>query len=209
MTDEDPGTPLVLLCLSVVYGAATFFCMLRVIRLHKFSSEWKQSKFFYVTLLLQVLLRTVSFAVLIVNLETINNTVAFILLSTPDSLFIVTYVLLIWQMLAVFFYAHETHSLSTSMLLGAVHRPDQSKLSHFIVFIIMIWVFVQGALYAMYAMSKLHAKNISREIGIVNLSVPAVCIGMMVYLQIKYSGYPTRSNLWKSRLHKINCATLL
>lgn len=51
-------------------------------------------------------------------------------------------------------------------------------------------------------------EDISREIGIVNFSLPAVALFGMVFLQIKFSGVPARSQMWKSQLKKINVVTV-
>ncbi|CAG9314053.1 unnamed protein product [Blepharisma stoltei] len=207
MDSTDSTALLVFLCLFLIYTAISCLCLFRAIRLHNFTTEWRQTKIFYVTVLFQSLLRAICFLVIITNLKSLSDVFLFLLLSIPDSLFIVSYLLLIWQMLTVFYYAHISQ-LRMTFFNEISKRPKYSKASKAIAFILTIWIGTQIMLYFLLSCSMLHERDISKEIGIVNFILPSCVMAMMVYFQIKYSGLPTRSKVWKSKLNRINCVAL-
>ncbi|CAG9311989.1 unnamed protein product [Blepharisma stoltei] len=207
MNAAESSAILVFLCLFLIYSAITVLCGFRAVRLHKFSSEWRHTKFFYLTVLSQALLRAICFLVILTNIGNIDDKGIYLLLSVPDSLFVVSYLMLTWQTLTVFYYAHHSQ-LRSSFLAKLAKRPTHSFASAMLVTLLILWLFAQSLLYLLMIANIITETNISTEIGLVNFILPVFVIGSMIYLQIKYSGMPARSLIWKSRLKKINCVTI-
>ena len=196
------------LILFILYALTLLFCIFRTFRLHKFSPDWKPSKGFYFGVLLQSCLRSVCFlALLLSNRHHLSTTTVFLLLSVPDSVFIVNYILLLWQVLLVFISAHTntTVTLAVFSKLFKVNRHD--KLSSYVAFCLTVWIGTQSCLYLLVANEIIHFKNISREVGLCNFGLAGSTIIGMVALQIRYSGVPLRTTAWEMKLNRINLVT--
>lgn len=200
---------LIFMALGVLYSITTFLCILRTIRLHKFSPEWRSSKFFYISVLLQVLIRAACFFLICARIRSISVLLLYLLISVPDSLFIVSYILLVWQMVAVFYYSHISLGASMNFLAKFTETNRRSKGSIAIVVSIVFWSVMQGIFYLLLIAGVIESDVIAREIGIANLVAPSCILGVMIYLQVRYSGIPTISNVWLKRMRKIFFVTLI
>ena len=101
---DEAETVLLFLCLFIIYSGTTIFCLIRLLKLHKFNPQWRKAQIFYVLVLLQIALRSVCLLVLATNLNDLSQTLTFLLISIPDSLFLISYILLIWQLASLFFF---------------------------------------------------------------------------------------------------------
>ncbi|OMJ85638.1 hypothetical protein SteCoe_12984 [Stentor coeruleus] len=195
--------------LFVLYAITLAFCLFRTVRLHKFSPDWKPSKAFYISVLLQSFLRALCFLLLLVlGKKSLNRTSVFLLLSIPDSMFIVSYLLLIWQVLLVFNSAHTNTSITLAIFSKLFKMARHDKFENYITFFLTIWIGTQTSLYILVVNSVINFKNISREVGICNFSLAACTIIGLIVLQIRYSGVPVRTASWKAKINRI-CIVIL
>ena len=196
---------LVFACLSITFGITTLFSVLRVFRIHRFSSEWMHSKVFYVVVLVQTLARSIFFTVLMVKTPNLKLASVYLFVTLPDSLFLITYILLAWQLFSVFFSSFDE---DLALLSRQSQHPNKRPLGIFMISIAGLWTITQAVLYSFLFVGKLSSKVVSRELGVVNMLVPALCILYLIYVKVKYSGTPYKSRLWKSRLKKITWVTV-
>lgn len=190
--------------LFVLYAITLIFCLFRTVRLHKFSPDWKPSKGFYISVLLQSFLRALCFLLLLVlGKKNLNRTSVFLLLSIPDSMFIVSYLLLIWQVLLVFNSAHTNTSITLAIFSKLFKMARHDKIENYITFLLTVWIGTQTWLYILVANSVINFKSISREVGICNFSLAACTIIGLIVLQIRYSGVPLRTASWKAKINRI------
>jgi Protein tyrosine and serine/threonine kinase len=194
--------------LSFLYAVTLLFCVFRTFHLHKFSPDWKRSKWFYVSVLFQSLLRTGCFLVLFIKLKDLNTTNVFLLISIPDSMFIVSYILLLWQVLLVFSSSHTGTEMTVRVFSKIFKVNENDEVGPGITFTLTAWIGTQISLYLLLVGDIIHLKNISREIGICNFVLSACTISGMIFLQIRYSGVPVRNLAWKMKLSRINLVTL-
>lgn len=194
--------------LFVLYGITTIFCLVRTARLHKFSPDWKPSKGFYISLLVQCTSRSCCFLLLLVlNESTLNPTLVFLLLSVPDSMFIVSYILLLWQVLLAFTSAHTNTRSTIALFLKFFKANRYDKLSSYITFALTVWIGTQTCLYILVANKLIHFRNLSKEVGICNFSLAGSTVIGMIVLQIRFSGVPLRTETWRGKLNRINLVT--
>lgn len=205
MGETSPVATLGSTILFVLYAMTMLFCLFRTFRLHKFSPGWKPSKGFYFSVLFQSCLRSVCFLILLLSSKRrLDITSAFLLLSIPDSMFIVNYILLLWQNLLVFTNAHTNTQVTLAVFSKLFKVNQYDKLSSYIAFCLTVWIGTQTCLYILVGNDIIHFKNVSREVGICNFSLAGSTMIGMIVLQIRYSGVPLRNIIWKTKLSRIN-----
>jgi serine/threonine protein kinase len=205
----DDNFGLIFFALCLMYFSTFCLALVRTFRLHRFASEWRQAQFFYISLLLHTAMRTAFFAWVIPSVTSFTSLEFFLLLSIPDTSFIVSYLFLTWQFLSVFYYSHIESVMQESLLAQVNKKPQQSAATRFGVFFLIIWIGMQTSLFFALLVNRLKMFEISNELGIANLLIPTLVLGMMLYLQMKFSGSPTRSDQWSSRLRKVSTVTLI
>lgn len=186
----DEGEILIFVCLSLIYSAISVFTSLRIIRIHKFSREWKQTTIFYLAVLLQGTFRVVFFTVILTTNDQIKGKTVYFLLSLPDSFFILSYILLYWQLLSVFYSSHADPEHIFSFISKHSNSKTSRRLQTIVIGTTTLWTISQSGLYALYYFDLLSSKVISREIGVINLCLPIVSLLALFYLHFRSSGIP-------------------
>ena len=108
---------LIFLILGVIYGITTCYWLVRLIHVRKFAADSYLAKYFYVLLIFQNMLSGASFFLLglfkKLDYEAINqndekehNRLFWTLILVPDALFIITYTILFWQLVKLFYEGH-------------------------------------------------------------------------------------------------------
>lgn len=205
--DENFG--LIFFALCLIYFSLVCLAFVRTLRLHRFAPEWRQSQFFYISLLIHSILRTLFFAIIFPSVTTLNAQTFFLLLSIPDTSFIVSYLFLIWQFMSVFYYSHFESVMAESLLAQVNKKPQQSAATRYGVFFLIIWIGMSCSLFFAMLVNRLQMFEISRELGIANFIIPSLALGLMLYLHLKFSGSPTRSEEWRKRLSKVGSVALI
>lgn len=101
----------------------------------------------------QAFIRLVTYALLTwaMPVNETNTQSLFLLTTVPDTLFIVSYILLAHQMVSVFYYAHMENDIRLS-LIRHFTRPKHKSVSKFIAYIITAWVVIEGMFFFAYLM---------------------------------------------------------
>eukprot|EP00359_Climacostomum_virens_P003130 CAMPEP_0204917296 /NCGR_PEP_ID=MMETSP1397-20131031/14906_1 /ASSEMBLY_ACC=CAM_ASM_000891 /TAXON_ID=49980 /ORGANISM="Climacostomum Climacostomum virens, Strain Stock W-24" /LENGTH=526 /DNA_ID=CAMNT_0052090089 /DNA_START=103 /DNA_END=1680 /DNA_ORIENTATION=+ len=153
-------------------------------------------------------MRTLFFAIIFPRVTTYDALSFFLLLSIPDTSFIVSYLFLTWQFMSVFYYSHFESVMEESLLAQVNRKPQQSAATRFGVFFLIIWVGMQTSLFFAMLVNRLKMFEISNELGIANLLIPTLVLGLMFALHLKFSGSPTRSEEWRKRLRKVTSVAI-
>ena len=165
MTSSSTDTStLLFLCLFIIYSATTGFCFVRIIKLHKFDPRWRKAQVFYVLVLIQVALRSVCMLVLSSQLSDLSSTGMYLLISTPDSLFLITYIILIWQLTSLFNYAHIANQSKQTFISEISNRPKINKLGWLTLFCVVVFAIVQSLLYFILVLEKISSSTIVLEL---------------------------------------------
>jgi len=206
---DTQNLDLAMIILALIYGVLTCFAIFRLCKLKNFTSEWRHTKCFYLIIILQVALRAFGFVLIAVEFKSSQTTYGYFFFSIPDSLFIVSFLLMFWQMITVYYYSHYEHSLCSSLIAALSKRAHQSKPSQMFVFLMIIWIGTQSCLYLALGLGRITMRSITNEVGVMNVLLPTIAIATIVYLQRRYSGSPVKSREWKQRLHRMTGTTLL
>jgi hypothetical protein len=123
-------------------------------------------------------------------------------------MFVVSYMLLLWQVLLAFSSAHTNTRTSIAVFLKFFKANRYDKLSSYITFALTVWIGTQTCLYILVGNKIIHFKNISREVGICNFSLAGSTVIGMVTLQLRFSGVPLRNETWRTKLNRISIVTI-
>ena len=190
--------------LGVVYVTLGICSLLRCKRILRL--EWRQAQSFYLLVLLQCSLRA---AMLLLSCEFKGHHSFETMQTTPDSVFLLTYLLLFWQLLALFYFAHCDHHFQDSFFRNVSQRPQHSSTSMMFLFLLMVWSGTQVALIVACLLGKVDLLSVQREVAVGNLAVPCTALSCMVGFQLRYSGIPLRGPLWRKKLVKMNLVLFL
>lgn len=208
MASNDDTILIVFVTLTLFYGSILLVALLRTFRLFRYTEEWKVSKILYCAVLVEVLLRTICFAVICGQQKDMESTLLFLLLSLPDTIFIITYLTLFWEMLTIHYQAHIVFENQHKLLEELSKPPHKTTISIFVAVILVSLIIIQITLYILLLSDSIGGAAISLEISVMNFVIPTIVLVCMLILQIKLSGVPHKSKVWKLRLKRMNLVTL-
>mmetsp|Transcript_31935 Transcript_31935/g.55024 ORF Transcript_31935/g.55024 Transcript_31935/m.55024 type:complete len:573 (-) Transcript_31935:1666-3384(-) len=206
---SDDKFGLLFFVLGLTYFSMFCLTSVRTFKLHRFNKEWRHAQYLYIALLLHTSLRSLSFVSIFFSIAKFKPMDFFLLLSIPDITFIACFLFLVWQFITVFYYSHFEAVMEESLLAQVNKKPQQSAATRFGVFFMILWIGLQISMTCAMIFDYIKMFEITREMGIANLIIPTLVLGLMLYLHIKFSGSPTRSHEWKSKLKKISTVTLI
>ena len=183
----NSGDSLLFFLLSLIYLASFGFSLVRTVTLMRNQMTWKLTRLFYVWILIQTLLRTITFAVAMLGQHT---GIDYLLLNIPDSLFISAYLILFWQLITVCMLSHVT---STRTLLKNIKTKRLALTARVIILVNALWLILEAVLYFLVQCDLLHSNIKEFEMAGVNLLLPIAILLFCCFLQIRYSGVPFRS----------------
>lgn len=129
--------------------------------------------------------------------------IMFILIMTPDSLFLLSYVILIWQLGSLFFFAHIEDQMKKTFLSKISRKSKKNCVGILLIIGIVTFGITQGILYLIALFNGIRSSQVSFEVDILNILIPSVCACIMISLSVKYSGVPLKSVIWGQRLGHI------
>lgn len=198
---------LIFFILALIYVTLSIFAIIRGLKLYNFSSVSIHTKLFYFTVICVCVLR--SFAFLFIFVEQVRNLSSFfLLLSVPDAVFTLSYIMLFWQFIIVFSRAHMDDLVRTR-LLRTEGKQSKSKLLPVIFGVLIAWSLLQVAFYCSYVLNMVSSGRISDEIGIANLIFPTLALLITLIQHIRYAGSPIKSPAWLSKVAKVRFVTLI
>ena len=202
-SSSEAASVLLFFCLFIIYAGTTAFCLIRILKLHKFSPEWRKAQYFYVQVLLQVALRAVCMLILSAQQKDLSSEIMFLLILTPDSLFLLSYVLLIWQLGSVYYFAHFEDQMKRTFLSRISRKSKTSCAGILLILGIVLFGASQAVLYLVALSGGIQTLEVSFEVDILNIVIPTTCVFIIVFLSVKYSGVPLKSVIWGQRLTHI------
>lgn len=201
--DMNSGELLLFFLLGLIYLVSCVFSLIRTVTLLRNQMTWKLTRLFYTWILLQTLLRTVTFAVAMFELK--ETSVDYLILNIPDSLFISAYLILFWQLITVCMISHVT---STRTLLKNINTKRLALTARIIILANVLWLLLETGLYGLVTCGVIHPNVKDLEIAGVNLLLPFGVLFTCCFLQLRYSGVPFRSRPLRDLL-KVNTRVVL
>ncbi|CAG9325231.1 unnamed protein product [Blepharisma stoltei] len=201
---------LILFSLTFLYGFSLAYAMTRIYKLHKFCSDWRYTKLFYVSIAVQVLIRLCTFAFMTWALpgSIEGKKVFFLLISIPDAVFLVSYFLLFLQMIRVFYFSHMENDLQMSLLVHFT-KPRHFSATKILGVLTIIWLLVESGLYVLYFKGIVRNEDIQFELSSVNLLCSMFVFIFLIFLHINYSSTPFKSNTARDKLQRITSIMFL
>lgn len=191
--------------LGLVYLSSFVFAVVRFVCLMKNPRTWKLTRLFYMWITLQTLLRTITFAVAIFEMQKNSLELDYLLLNIPDSLFISSYLILFWQLITVCMISHVT---SARTMLSNLPTKRLAQTAKLIILCNALWLLLEAVLYLLICVNQLHYAIKEFETSAVNFFLPIFILLYCFYLQYRYSGAPFRSSSMGA-LMKVNSRVVL
>jgi tRNA A-37 threonylcarbamoyl transferase component Bud32 len=199
-TENEATSTLIFLCLFIIYAGTSIFSFTRIIKLRKFERKWRKTQIFYILVLLQAILRSVCLLILASKQENLTATGMYLLIATPDSLFLMSYIILVWQLVSIYYFAHIENHSNEEFIASLSKKFKTSKLSVFIVLCICGFGISQFLLYSLLIIGDISRDVVSLQLDWLNIGLPAINIALFITLAILYSGVPLKSLSWKRKL---------
>ena len=121
----------------------------------------------------------------------------------PDVVFLFAYIILFWQLLKLFFEGHANLAVDFAIIRG---RMVGYKM---LVGLLVIYLCIEVLMIILFLNSTISPVALTLEISIVMVSAAALILFSMFFLFIRFSGYPYKNNIYRAKLRKITCATLV
>lgn len=207
--DNDSSLGLLFFALALLYYVTLAIAFMRVYRIYKQLLSSKRALLFYGSIMLQTAMRGTFFLIIFAKLNFLSNEILFFLISLPDSAFLVSFMVLAWQYIAVFYYSHIDSGIEERYMSRIVLKPQEKCSRELGLYLMCTWACVQGTLYCMYFFDKLNDLQLKCELGISNLIFAVFVLVLMIVLQIHYSGNPVRNEEWRNRLKLISVVMLV
>ena len=198
------------LMLGIIYFALLLQGLFRLKNTNSLAPSLRNSFIFYLSIIFQTLLRVISNTTIAVYYDKMTIREALLLLYIPTTIFTLSFLLLVWQMLTVFIQAHirNSGSFTLSFLGQMTTSPKHSKVTGYIVFFLTIWIGMQTVLYFAFAADKLSSRTLVREVIISGLIVGVSILVLIIVLEFKFSSVPIRNETWRKRTRKIKFIAL-
>lgn len=204
MVSSDYYTATVLtlaMCYTVTFG----YCMYKTNKFDYFQTEWRHTKIFYLSVIIQTFIRmtTNSLLTFAVKQDQRSYKIIIIMRSVPDTLFFINYVLLIYQTINIFYHSHMENRLHIS-LLKHFTRPMFRKARKMMGFLSFSWLGFMGLIYSLLFISKLTEEQVTIEFTIVNLLSATLVLVYLSYLYSKYLDTPFKSESDKTNFKTVS-----
>ncbi|OMJ77585.1 hypothetical protein SteCoe_22793 [Stentor coeruleus] len=193
MVSQNLYIPIVL-TLSLVYTLTFGFCMYKTNKFNYFNDEWRHTKIFYISVIVQTFLRMTTSTLLTFGIPEQDRYISYITLmrSIPDSLFFINYLLLAYQTLSIFYHSHMENNIQVSLLMH-FSRPKFRKARKIIGLLMIGWLGFMGLIYTLLISGDLQNAHIDAEFTAVNLISATFVLIFLMYLNSKYSETPFKS----------------
>lgn len=200
---------LIFLSLSIVYTICLIFCISRVKGFFRFLPEWRSAKLLYYFLLVQILMRVISFWSICIFSEQIqlrNSVLSFILLTLPDTLLTSSLLVLLWIMIMCNIFT-RIESDDNNLPIGTtsyLYRAAVITLK-----VLLAWIALEIMLYGFLALDSLKRSTIMLQQCLWMVLASVAIISASVYLQFKYSGIPFKSQVAAKEMKRVNLAAFV
>ena len=206
MSESENSAVLVFICFAIMYSALSVLALIRTLKMYKKLSITRYVRLFYILAFIECIIRALTFISIVIDIENIEYETLFILVSVPDSAFILIYLMLLILTMNIYYTSHITVTLSDSLLHKTTTK--QNKFAIIVLFMIFALLLIQFISYLVYLAEVINSVEISEENACVNIIVPALGAIYIFYLQILFSGRPIKSPLWRSKLRRISSVSI-
>jgi hypothetical protein len=184
--------------------------MYRTNKFNYFTDEWRHTKIFYVSVIVQSFLRMTTYALLTfaVPQSDRDNIWISVMRSIPDTLFYINYLLLVYQALNIFYHSHMENRASVSLLVHFSRRKF-GRARKYIAVLIIAWLGFMGTMYALLVTEKVRVQIIDVEFTVMNLASPTLVLTYLMYMYSKYSETPLKSEGDRVNVHHISWVLLI
>lgn len=190
-SDYYTGTVLTLaICYTLTFG----FCMYKTNKFGYFQTEWRHTKIFYLSVIIQTFIRMTTYSLLTfaINKEQRSNKLIIVMRSIPDTLFFINFVLLVYQTINIFYHSHMENRLHISLLIHFT-RPMFRKARKLMGLLSLAWLGFMSLIYALLILGKLTDEQVTNEFIIVNMLSGTIVLVYLSYLYSKYLETPFKS----------------
>lgn len=195
----------IVLVMAVSYTFTFGFCMYQTNKFNYFNDDWRHTKVFYISVIMQTFIRMTTYALLTFAVTKTNrgNILIVVMRSIPDTLFFINYTLLIYQTLNIFYHSHKENRLHIS-LLSHFTTPKFRTARKLLIILVMFWILFMALIYALLIMKRITSLDIDTEFTVVNLLSATLVLVYLAYLHSKYSETPFKSDKDKQKLEIIS-----
>lgn len=179
---------------ALLYTLTFGFCMYKTNKFNYFDREWKHTKLFYISVLVQTFIRMTTYSLLAFAIPKNDRNLSYIsvMRSVPDTLFYINYLLLAYQTMNIFYHSHIDNDVRVTFLLHFT-RPKFRKARKIIWLLIIAWLGTMGLIYALLITNKINNEFIDTGFTIVNLLSGTFVLLFLMYLHAKYSETPFKT----------------
>lgn len=209
MVSQNLYIPIVL-TLTIVYTLTFGFCMYKTNKFNYFNDEWRHTKIFYISVIVQTFLRMTTATLLTFGIPEQDRYISYITLmrSIPDTLFFINYLLLAYQTLSIFYHSHMESNIQISLLMH-FSRPKFRKARKIIGLLMIGWLGFMGLIYTLLISGDIKNKHIDAEFTAVNLISGTFVLLFLMYLNAKYSETPFKSQQDRHNSHIVTSILLI
>lgn len=207
---EDGVFVTLLLTLCGLYGTCLIICIIMTRKLNQFSRHWISTQIFYLLILVQIILRLFAFTtgIFVLTESGVKEETFYLVLSLPDNIFIVNYMLLFQQMITIFLFSHLNTKKLHLVLLSQFMRPKYRSVTQTVLILICCYAGCQALLYILLLSDVFDSDKLDIGNSIFDISLASVFMIAILYLHIRFSNKPFKSNAARGRLSKITAVTI-
>ena len=139
------------------------------------------------------------FTIYMLNIEYIYFLIKFTFILVPDAVFLITYIILFWQLVMLFYEGHSNTA-------EEIYLPDiKSKgIGHTIMyFALFIYVIIESVLMILYIFDKLDFYEISIQLSIIIIIFSSGIIIFWIVINVLFSGSPYINNDYKIKIETL------
>jgi hypothetical protein len=202
------------LILIIVMCAGYFiiicFASCRLYTIQRFSKEWGACKWFFLSILFQSMTRLGTFLFMSFNfpVDRIEKDYFFAMITLPDFLFIVTYGLLVYRALTVFYYSH-IETKQTLSILSRLSNTSNKAILKVIVPVLVLWMIYCGVMYGLLFYNKVSQMAIRLQVSLVNIVAGIIVLYAIIYFYSKYLLTPFKSASSQNKLFRFSKLLIL
>lgn len=195
----------IVLVMAVSYTLTFGFCMYQTNKFNYFNDDWRHTKIFYISVIVQTFIRMTTYALLTFAVTQADRGNIFIVMmrSIPDTLFFINYTLLIYQTLNIFYHSHKENRLHIS-LLSHFTTPKFRTARKLLIILVVFWLLFMALIYALLILGRVKSEDIDTEFTVVNLLSATLVLIYLAFLYSKYSETPFKSVKDKQKLEIIS-----
>lgn len=183
---------LIFIILGTIYIIVAVYSTFRLSFIRKFAKDWYLAKYFYILLVVENILSSAWFFLLglfeQLQLDSAqgkdSRRIFWCLILIPDALFLITFLILAWQLLKLFIEGHSNTS-------DEIYLPDmRTKGIGYRVLIMFLssYLIVEAILITLYVVAVIDFYSVSLQLSIINILIAGITVILFVVMTLMFSG---------------------